>query len=149
MSAVLRAARAEDAPVLAQILGDWVRETGWMPVLHTREEDVGFLRRLIATSQVTVAELDAPVGFIARRGETVPALYLAPGARGRGVGSQLLTAVQSGQTRLELWTFAANAGARRFYARLGFVESGGTAGDNDEGLPDIRLEWSAGNTHER
>ena len=31
--------------------------------------------------------------------------------------------------------------ARRFYERHGFVVVGGTDGDNEEGAPDLRLEW--------
>ena len=34
-----------------------------------------------------------------------------------------------------------NEGARRFYGREGFVEVGGTPGDNEEGLPDVLLAW--------
>jgi hypothetical protein len=42
-----------------------------------------------------------------------------------------------------LWTFVANAGARRFYAREGFVEARRTEGENEEGLPDVLLTWRA------
>ena len=42
---------------------------------------------------------------------------------------------------LTLWTFVANEGARRFYAREGFVEVGRTEGENEEGLPDVLLAW--------
>jgi len=44
---------------------------------------------------------------------------------------------------LQLWTFASNAGAQRFYDRHGFVETRRTDGrDNEEGLPDILYVWS-------
>jgi putative acetyltransferase len=46
-----------------------------------------------------------------------------------------------GRDRLSLWTFQANEGARRFYAREGFAEVRMTEGDNEEGLPDVLLEW--------
>jgi hypothetical protein len=36
---ILRPATPDDAPALALIMGDWLHETDWMPVLHTREED--------------------------------------------------------------------------------------------------------------
>ena len=45
-----------------------------------------------------------------------------------------------------LWTFVANAPARRFYAREGFVEVRRTGGENEEGLPDVLLKWRAGVT---
>jgi hypothetical protein len=42
---------------------------------------------------------------------------------------------------LKLWTFEANLRARRFYERHGFVPTGATSGDNEEGAPDLRYEW--------
>ena len=54
-------------------------------------------------------------------------LHVAPSVRGRGIGSQLLAAVLSradrrGASRLCLWVFATNHGARRFYQREGGME---------------------------
>ena len=135
-------ATPDDAPALARILGDWLRETGWMPVLHTREEDEGFLRHLIATRTVRVLRLPDPKGFLAREGGQIDALYLAPAARGQGWGRALLEEAKAAEPRLSLWTFAANAAARAFYAREGFAEVQATDGqDNEARLPDIRLEW--------
>lgn len=138
----LRPAVPEDAHVLGTIIGDWVRETGWMPALHTREADRAFVLGLIRETAVTVAEEGRPVGFLAREGEQVRALCLAPGARGRGVGRALLGAAKAASPRLRLWTFEANAGARRFYAREGFEEVRRTDGSrNEERLPDVCLDW--------
>lgn len=76
-------------------------------------------------------------------GGEISALYLAPAARGRGLGKALLDEAK-GQGRLSLWTFQANPGARAFYRREGFREVEFTAGaGNDEKLPDVRLEWQA------
>jgi GNAT superfamily N-acetyltransferase len=135
---VIRRAEAGDAAVCARILGDWVRETGWMPVLHTREEDLGFLSTLIAQADVFVAE----GGFLVRGGEDVMALYLAPEARGRGLGKALLDEAKAGRERLFLWAFERNEGALRFYAREGFVAVERTEGaGNEAGLPDVRMVW--------
>ena len=139
----LRAATPEDAPTLARILGDWVRETGWIPVLHSREEDVGFLRHLIETVEVTLAEEAAPLGFLALDGEDVRALYLAPEARGRGIGRALLADAKARRSRLSLWVFEANSRAVAFYSREGFSVERRTDGDNDEGLPDLLMTWEA------
>lgn len=140
-----RAATPEDASALARILGDWVRETGWMPVLHTREEDEGFLSRLIAGTEVTVAEDGATLGFLARDGEEVRALYLAPEARGRGVGRALLDRAKAGRGRLWLWAFEANVRAVAFYLREGFRVVERTDGSgNAERLADLRLAWEPG-----
>ncbi|MGL4239009.1 GNAT family N-acetyltransferase [Tabrizicola sp.] len=131
-----------DAGPLALILGDWVRETGWMPVLHSREEDVGFLSGLIESHVVRVARGGTgPMGFLARKAGHIAALYLAPEARGLGVGKALLDEVKAVEPTVELWAFQANRGAVAFYLREGFREVERTDGRNDEGLPDLRLIW--------
>jgi GNAT superfamily N-acetyltransferase len=132
-----------DAAPLAKVLGDWIRETGWMPVLHSREEDVAFLSGLITTHRVRlVRQGGAPLGFLARRGGHIDAAYLAPIARGRGIGRALLDEVKATAPVIELWTFQANTRAIAFYMREGFVEVERTDGKgNDERLPDLRLIW--------
>lgn len=135
---MIRRAEPGDAAGCARILGDWVRETGWLPLLHTREEDLGFLSALIARAEVFVAE----GGFLVREGEDVLALYLAPEARGRGLGKALMERAKEGRDRLCLWAFAQNEGALRFYAREGFVAVERTDGaGNEAGLPDVRMVW--------
>lgn len=137
---MIRDAALADARVLALVLGDWVRETGWMPVRHTREEDLGFVEMLIRSSVVRMAADGG--GFLSRQGGEVDALYLAPPARGRGLGKRLLDEAKAAEPELWLWTFQANSAARRFYAREGFVEVASTDGSgNDEQLPDVRLHW--------
>ena len=98
---MIRPATPADAPALGKVLGDWVRETGWMPVLHPREEDQGFLANLIEEAEVWCDE--AATGFIARRDDTIPALYLAPAARGQGLGTALLSQAKHDRDRLTLW----------------------------------------------
>ena len=88
-----------------------------------------------------MAREPGPVGFLARSGEDIPALYLAPAARGRGIGKALLDRAKVAAPRLCLWTFRDNVGARAFYEREGFREIARTEGENDEGLPDVRLQW--------
>ena len=140
----LRPATPQDAPALALILGDWVRETGWMPVLHTREEDLGFVALLIEGTEVTVAEEEAPLGFLSRDGKEVRGFHLAPSARGRGVGRALLDAAKGRNPRLALWAFQANARAVAFYLREGFRIERRTDGFiNEEGLLDFRMVWEA------
>lgn len=133
----------EDLPVLGRILSDWVDETPWMPRLHTREEDAGFVRGLAESHIVRVVRIEGqPVGFLARKGSEIDALYLAALARGVGIGRALVEDAMGAAAHLELWTFAANTGALKFYKRLGFHEVDATDGaGNSEGLPDVRLEW--------
>ena len=65
--------------------------------------------------------------------------------RGRAVGKALLDRVKAGHGMIELWTFQANTGARRFYLREGFREVLLTDGSgNDEKLPDVQMAWERG-----
>lgn len=137
-------ASPEDAAPLARILGDWLRGTGWMPVLHNRGEDIAFLRRMIASHRVRVAR-DADgraLGFIAVKQGDIAGFYVAEAARGRGIGKALLDAAKAEESRLALWTFQANTGAIAFYTREGFAEVERTDGaGNEERLPDVRMIW--------
>lgn len=143
MTLHLRPARTSDAPALAAILSDWVDRTPWMPRLHTHDEDRGFLSYLIDTATITVAtHAGRPAGFLARRGDEIPALYVA--SPGEGTGTLLLQHAQATRPGgFRLWTFRANTGARRFYARHGFRTLRETEGDNDEKLTDVLLHWRA------
>lgn len=111
-----------------------------MPLLHTPEEDLFFIREiLLPNRQVTVAEAEGRiVGFIAVTGEWVEQLYLDPAWTGQGIGSRLLAAATTGMPTVKLHCFQANTGARRFYERHGFrAEAFGDGSANEEGLPDI------------
>ncbi len=139
----LRPGAPEDADACAVILSDWITETPWFPDLHGRVQDRAFVAGKIDGGEVIVAETGGAVaGFLARDGDWVGCLYVAAAARGRGVGRARLDAAKAAHPEgLRLWTFQANAGARRFYAREGFVETAETEGDNEEGLPDVELRW--------
>ena len=66
------------------------------------------------------------VGFLALRPEQgqLHQLFVAPDAQGQGIGRQLLDhAKRQLPDGFWLTTVAANAGARRFYARHGLIES--------------------------
>ena len=61
-----------------------------------------------------------------------------PTAQGRGIGTSLLDlAVEELGGAARLWCFQSNTAARRFYERHGFVEVASTAGENEEGAPDV------------
>ena len=139
--ATLRPGTPADAPACAAILNAWIDATPWMPRIHPPEAVAAYYRDVVLPTRRCVV---APGGFVAADGAMVTALYLSPEARGRGLGAALLAMVRDGAQRL--WTFEANAPARRFYARQGFVELRRTPGDNEEGLPDILLERAAGGT---
>ncbi|MFP4450418.1 MAG: N-acetyltransferase family protein [Rhodosalinus sp.] len=139
----LRPATPLDAGALGEILHGFARSTPWMPRLWTGAETVAFCGRMIDAGWVTLAETEGrALGFIAREGAFIHALYVAEAARGRGVGRALLDHAKAASPALTLRTFEANAGALRFYRREGFTEAGrGDGRDNDEGLPDLRMDW--------
>lgn len=136
-----------DAAGMAMVLGTWIKQTPWMPDLHLPVEHIWFCEGLTDTCAVWVLRQDVVTGFIARRGDEVIALYLAPVARGQGHGKALLTLAKAGQDRLTLWTFQANTRAVAFYQREGFAGDLRTDGaGNDENLPDLRMVWTRGLT---
>ena len=82
-------------------------------------------------------------GILVLDGPWVDQLYVEVSLTGRGIGSQLLDfAKRARPDGLQLWTFASNLGAQRFYERHGFVAVKRTDGrGNEEGAPDILYAW--------
>jgi len=129
-----------DAPAIASILRRSLDSLGWMPTLHTPEEDLAFIRETVLPQQsVTVAEAGGEiVGFVAAHEGWINLLYLDPDWTGQGIGGRLLDTATAGAGETKLYCFQANAGARRFYERHGFRASAFSAGSgNEEGLPDV------------
>jgi GNAT superfamily N-acetyltransferase len=147
MSIEIADAQSEQTSAIAAILSDWLLATVWMPKLHTAAEDREFIAELIATETVRVALIRGwPVGFLARDGVDVTALYVAEGYRRQGIGAALLTDAKA-MGHLSLWTFQENLPARAFFLREGFVEAERTNGArNEERLPDLRMVWTAETT---
>jgi len=111
--------------------------------LHTAEEDRAFWReQVFPHCDVTGAYADATlIGQAVGRG-WIHHFHIDPAWHGCGVGSLLLGTLQGRATDLQLWTFQANMGARRFYERHGFIAVEITDGQrNEEKLPDVRYRW--------
>ncbi|CDX38170.1 conserved hypothetical protein [Mesorhizobium sp. SOD10] len=137
---LLRPATSSDAAAIATIMRASLDAFAWMPVLHTPEEDLFFIRDiLLPNQQVTVAEAgERIVGFVAVNGDRVEQLYLDPAWTGQGIGSRLLAHAIAGMCLVKLHCFQANTGARQFYERHGFrAEAFGDGSTNEEGLPDV------------
>jgi GNAT superfamily N-acetyltransferase len=133
----IRAARPEDVGAIHAMLSCLTRELGL-------GADTGSTEGLIrshgfgpqALFSTLIAEAEAPVGFAlyfphfstlrGQPGAYVQDLWAVPACRGQGVGAGLLAAVAEAAARdwgaryLALSVHAHNAGAGRFYARLGF-----------------------------
>lgn len=113
--------------------------------MHSDEEvRAWFDEVVLPTREVWVVdEAAAVVAVLVLEDDWIDQLYVEPGLTGRGIGGRLVAVAKRRRPGgLRLWTFQANAGARRFYERHGFVATGSTAGDNEEGAPDVRYEWS-------
>jgi len=144
MSLVFSGAVASDAPAIGAILNDWIDEADWMVRVHAPGEYPGFGALLVASCEVTIArEQGRLVGFLAVQGADIQALYVVADARGRGVGRALLARAKAGAQALGLWVYQANAAARAFYRRHGFVEDAlGDGRGNDERMADVHLSWA-------
>lgn len=83
------------------------------------------------------------VGLLVLEKDWIDQLYVLPEWQAQGVGSKLLGhAKRLRPDGLQLWTFASNAPARRFYEDRGFVSGEETDGaDNEEHAPDVRYAW--------
>jgi GNAT superfamily N-acetyltransferase len=114
------------------------------PMVHP-DDDVRryWAETLFESHEIWVAEAnDEIVAVMALEDDWVDQLYVAPGETGHGVGTQLLDLAKARRPDgLRLWAFVSNVDARRFYERHGFVEIGGTDGDNEEQAPDVLYEW--------
>jgi GNAT superfamily N-acetyltransferase len=142
----VRRALAHEVDDIASVW--WRSRLGAVPdvplPVHTEDEvHEWFAKVVLPTREVWVAEDDGAVkGLLVLEDEWIDQLYVDPGDTGHGVGSRLLTVAKRQRPfGLKLWTFAANVRARRFYESHGFVATGSTDGDNEEGAPDIRYEW--------
>jgi len=74
-------------------------------------------------------------------------LYVHPDAQGLGVGARLVSAAverfrADDVPQASLWVFEANAGARAFYGRLGWLPDGTIRVEREYGEPEIRLTRS-------
>jgi GNAT superfamily N-acetyltransferase len=114
---------------------------------HTEAQTRAWMRDTVFTHySVRLAEAEGDiVGFSARDGAWLMQLYVKPGWTGRGIGSSLLREALADAAFatpvLRLYTFARNAGTRRFYERHGFVAVAfGDGSANQEGEPDVRYE---------
>ena len=143
---MIRRATAADATAVAEV---WLRSRKASvpaipaPVHNDDEVRSWFVELVVPERETWVAEVDGEVvGLLVLDGDDVDQLYVDPAMTGQGVGSRLLARAKAERPGgLELWTFQANAGALRFYARHGFVEAARTDGDNEERAPDLRLAW--------
>lgn len=145
---VLRRLDLEDVGAAAKVhRAAFDERLPWLAGLHTLDEDRAYFRdHVFSACEVWGAfEGDALAGFIAFRDGWIDQLYVSPDQQGRGIGARLLCLAKTANVGLSLWTFQANAGARRFYEARGFEVVTLTDGaGNEEREPDALYRWRAG-----
>ena len=140
----LRAGTRHDASAIADVFFSARRTMTYLP---PDEEGARHFFITVAPDlyEYRLAETDGKVvGFAALNpgDDFLHHLYVNPEYHGRGIGSALLRwAIDRRPDGLQLWCFQANAKARHFYERHGFVNVEETDGaGNMEKTPDVRYE---------
>jgi GNAT superfamily N-acetyltransferase len=147
-AATPRRAGIEDAGAVADVLIHSRRAAvGAIPAaVHTDAEVREWIRDVVIPDREVWLVEDAdgqPLGVLVLDEDWVDQLYVVPACVGMGLGSRLIQLAKSRRPAgLQLWTFASNTAAQRFYHRHGFVVAETTDGfDNEEKAPDIRFVW--------
>lgn len=149
MRATLRGAKLDDASAVAEVITSSRRAfVSYAPMAHSPAEVLQWVRQtLIPSRGTTVASVSEKVVGVLAVSESdnigwIDQLYVSLGFVGRGIGASLLEyGLASLRRPVRLYTFQANAGARRFYERHGFRAVQFTDGSsNEERCPDVLLE---------
>jgi ribosomal protein S18 acetylase RimI-like enzyme len=144
---MIRRARPEDADAIAATYtASFETLLAFLPDLHTSDERGRFINEIVPRDhEIWVSEAEGRVvGFAAVGVSTLGHLFVHPDFHGHGHGTALLDKTKELRPAgFTLWTFPANEQACRFYERRGLhpIEYGDGSG-NEEGLPDVRYEWS-------
>jgi GNAT superfamily N-acetyltransferase len=140
---MIRRATPADAEAVVRIFHESRAEAmPWLPVLHTKEEDLAWFRGLLAGEAWIFEEDGVPLGYAGLKDGELHDLYVAPNAQRRGVGSALFAQVQAHWPRgFRFWVFRDNHRARRFYDARGCVVVDSSEDGNEERLPDVQYEW--------
>lgn len=144
----IRPATVEDATRIADVwLSSWRATFDFEPAYP--DEDV---RRWVREELLVEAEDwvatdpsngDSVIALLGLSDTMVEQLYVRPDRIGRGVGRALLElAKRRRPDGLDLYCFAANDRARRFYERNGFeAVAFGDGSGNEERQPDVLYRW--------
>lgn len=140
----LRPATPEDTDAVVALFRRSFGSIGFLPTLHTPEEDRAFFGAAIRDDEVWIAEDGGRVlGFAALTEDMLSHLYVDPPEQGRGVGRALFAHARGRRPDgFRFWVFQRNERARRFYEQngCGVVELTDGSG-NEEREPDALYEW--------
>lgn len=144
----IRPATVEDATRIADVwLSSWRATFDFEPA-HPDEDVRRWVREeLLVEAEDWVAtdpsNGDSVIALLGLSDTMVEQLYVRPDRIGRGVGRALLElAKRRRPDGLDLYCFAANDRARRFYERNGFeAVAFGDGSGNEERQPDVLYRW--------
>lgn len=133
----LRPSCPEDAPGLAEVWRRSVRATHrFLSEADFREIEAAVANLYLPNAVLTVAVDGATgrlAGFMGMTGAKIDSLFLDPDFRGQGLGRRFIdhAAEAAGGAPLAVDVNEQNTGAIGFYRRMGFVETGRSALDDD------------------
>ena len=142
----LRAATTADVPAIAAVFLEARRAMTYLPVVHTDDEAARHFFAMVENADVTVAVRDDMViAFASVHDGWLEHVNVHPSHQGAGIGSRLIAWAQTiSPAGLDLWVFQRNNRAHALYVAHGWRDVLVTAGDNEEGQPDIRMHWGPG-----
>jgi len=143
-----RLARPDESRSIADL---WLRSRhASIPAIPAPVHSDDDVREWFASVVVTerepwvITSEDRPAALLVLDHGWVDQLYVDPKWTGHGLGSVLINvAKERNPDTLDLWSFASNRGARRFYERHGFQVIASTDDDNEEGARALHYRWSA------
>ena len=144
---VVRRAAGTDAAAIANVWLAAFAATYDFPHAHTDHEVRRWIRDDLLRGTETWVAVDPDgriAGFMSLTPDFLDQLYVRPGRTGRGIGSRLVDLAKTLRPGgLDLYTFQANDGGRRFYERHGFraVAFDDEGAGNEEHQPDVRYRW--------
>ncbi len=150
-NAQVRRAQSADAAAVAEVLIESRRVfLPYVSCIHSPAQVREWvIDHLVPSGCVHVAEQDRRIVAVLAISEHdgvswIDQLYVFPGYEAQGLGTRLLAfAHQTLRAPIRLYTFQANAGARRFYERHGYRAIGFSDGSaNAERCPDVLYERS-------
>lgn len=150
MQITVRPAITDDTASITEVLVESRRTyLSYAPMAHPEKDVRAWIEEvLMPGGGVYIAEAEGQVvGMLAlsagQDGSWIDQLYVRPGSTGLGIGTRLLQLAHARLTPpIRLFTFQANAGARRFYEQHGYAAVQFTDGaGNEERCPDVLYEW--------
>ena len=152
LTPILRKATIDDANAISNVyLNSRKKLVSFAPLVNSDDSILQWIRNvLIPDEQVIVAEKQGRIiGMMSLTSDKatgrINQFYILPESVGHGVGTVMINMAKSILgSRIKLWTFQENIGARRFYERHGFhaVEFDDGSG-NEENCPAVLYEWVA------